>query len=588
MSLPFRECVCMCTHLCTASDNVYVPFLSFKSARKRETERMCVSTIALLFPSSSSEGAFSCLRLVDEREICLVFTFGQRTVLFFMTMCICTSKTESALLGIGMYCKHIYIYTLCLSVSLSLSHLKLKLKLRVMVVMVSCNNRASVVLRAPVTNTRGLRANERIKAGETVMTVPLEMCVTTETPAVEKWMQRGGAMMTWQSAMAAVLLEQKETNNAALYAASLPWEECATMPICWTWDEMQCVHAAPAAMNEVYAARALAQDGFRCVKTVSESDNHDNEDDELSFFHAIAAVHSRTFFLHDDDSMHAMRALVPVLDMCNHGGSEAMNVDWSYHRCDNDSDNARSACVRLIATRDIDEGDELLTSYGDGPNDKLFVHNGFVPSYNADEAATLFEDAETALEWILQLEATPPSESMLTRASSAYSALDAAIRDGDSGGGANSTTYTLGVGVDGRFADCLVDAFAFTLSSDAGPQAHAAARHALHRRCEELLRSFPTTLSEDLYALRCGSDAGLVNAASPFADKDRNRLPELAGVPSLPSSVEADVATSRNDDKDDADVPCIREQCSTLATRLNASKKLCLCAGITTNQPPLR
>ena len=207
---------------------------------------------------------------------------------------------------------YIYIYILSVSLSLSLSlclsHLKLKLKLRVMVVMVSCNNRASVVLRAPVTNTRGLRANERIKAGETVMTVPLEMCVTTETPAVEKWMQRGGAMMTWQSAMAAVLLEQKETNNAALYAASLPWEECATMPICWTWDEMQCVHAAPAAMNEVYAARALAQDGFRCVKTVSESDNHDNEDDELSFFHAIAAVHSRTFFLHDDDSMHAMRS----------------------------------------------------------------------------------------------------------------------------------------------------------------------------------------------------------------------------------------------------------------------------------------
>jgi hypothetical protein len=74
--------------------------------------------------------------------------------------------------------------------------------------------------------------------------------------------------------------------------------------------------------------------------------------------------------------------------------------------------------AQVVATRDIDEGDELCISYGERSNTGFFLHYGFVPPRNPRDDVVLFESAEAALDWYvlesgLQLAAAREDEATL-------------------------------------------------------------------------------------------------------------------------------------------------------------------------------
>ena len=406
--------------------------------------------------------------------------------------------------------------------------------------------RASIADVGPTTRVRGLVAECEIAAGETVASIRLRDCLTSACDAAVRWAGTD-ARVTWQAAMACALLEQRACGSA--YAASIPWDDdCKNMPLCFGWDEMQRVHTAPPALAELYAARAIVGDAWDALgpemvaKGLAES-----EEDMVA---AVAAVHSRTFMLDQGGT----RALVPFLDLCNHD-NEAANVDWRCVDIDDDGGDEIGKVVALVALRDIVQGEEILTSYGGGPSDARFVHNGFVPPRNREDAAALFESAEAAMEWLLH--ALPRCEGTTARAYEAYGTLD-----GDVGKGANAVTSSLGVGIGGEFSEFLIAAFETTVSGTDAPQV---SRSLLRRRCAELLESFPTTLAQDMLALGFNGDPRRVNEATPFTE---STLPPLAS------------GCGANADNAHPISNVIGGERHALAVRLNASKKLALCAGL--------
>ena len=55
--------------------------------------------------------------------------------------------------------------------------------------------------------------------------------------------------------------------------------------------------------------------------------------------------------------------------------------------------------MQVLATKDIDAGEEICFNYGERSNDDMFVHYGFVPLRNPHDDVRLFEDFESALDW---------------------------------------------------------------------------------------------------------------------------------------------------------------------------------------------
>lgn len=59
--------------------------------------------------------------------------------------------------------------------------------------------------------------------------------------------------------------------------------------------------------------------------------------------------------------------------------------------------------IRIVATRDIAPGEQLLLCYSSGhSNDAMFLHYGFVPAGNTDDDVVLFDDTNAALNWHCQ------------------------------------------------------------------------------------------------------------------------------------------------------------------------------------------
>lgn len=119
--------------------------------------------------------------------------------------------------------------------------------------------------------------------------------------------------------------------------------------------------------------------------------------DEAEWRRMMGAVHSRTFRLVVNGNMHAYdasknRLMVPVFDQVNESNSlDGHNVDWSV-----DSD---EGMMLLYAKRDVEPGEEALTSYGGKSNDTCLLYYGFVSPDNPADSVPLFESTDNARQW---------------------------------------------------------------------------------------------------------------------------------------------------------------------------------------------
>ena len=98
---------------------------------------------------------------------------------------------------------------------------------------------------------------------------------------------------------------------------------------------------------------------------------------------AFAAVTSRAFRLRGPNMP---ASLLPVIDLCNHafkeyGQGSSVNCEVLPHQGSDGSGGAK-----LVATRDICPGEELLINYGDLSNDLFLLDYGFLPGLDDGSA----------------------------------------------------------------------------------------------------------------------------------------------------------------------------------------------------------
>ena len=252
-----------------------------------------------------------------------------------------------------------------------------------------------VKLYTPPGGERGLYATSRVKAGEPVLAVPFELCLVCVAEAGDE-----SITSPWD----APHRDAKDTMLARklLYAlgkgAAIP-DDAAVTPVqqaFWQeWQEMlppmgslsHPVTLLEAALEDLHDGRlakaALLQQGR--VDAVL-ADVAQASTDERRW--AVALSSSRPFTIplaHDDERRaQALAAFVPFVDMANHDADANCVVEGRGSGGGVGGGVSGGAVpafdvVGLVASRDLDAGEEILISYFDAePNSHIFSRFGFV------------------------------------------------------------------------------------------------------------------------------------------------------------------------------------------------------------------
>jgi hypothetical protein len=300
---------------------------------------------------------------------------------------------------------------------------------------------------------RGILAARPIEKGEALLVVPMRIALVDAAAAPQ---QPDAAApfyegAPWSVRLASRLLRELNAGQRspwAPYVAALP----AVVPAAaatWSWDETRALADARA---EAACDRAvlLREDAFerlrdRAAEVWGSVDDSDETVLRERWAWALACVHSRTFLVGTRDGAGA-RALVPLIDLCNHAGDEAVrgrdvkdassssfgaaalraaardNVRWDLVKASSGTGREEWA-LALTALRPLVPGEELLLSYGERENDDFLIHYGFLPQLNPHDDVELFSSASSAAA------ASPPSSAAEPDAAAATAALREALEE---------------------------------------------------------------------------------------------------------------------------------------------------------------
>jgi hypothetical protein len=127
----------------------------------------------------------------------------------------------------------------------------------------------------------------------------------------------------------------------------------------------------------------------------------------------LQIVMSRTFGNASPEGGVGVRMCVPLIDMLNHAGDEAVdgllltgevvsrdNVRWDVVAPDNTPSGSWE--MVLTSTKPISNGEPLLLSYREGLNEEFMLCYGFVPPSNPHDTVQLFSGLNEALEHLWQ------------------------------------------------------------------------------------------------------------------------------------------------------------------------------------------
>jgi len=299
---------------------------------------------------------------------------------------------------------------------------------------------------------RGLVAARPVPAsgGEPLLAVPLRLAIAHYAASAPAAASPPGSPPSpdspycyypgapWSVRLASRLLREAGAGPRSpwsAYVRALPPRAPAAASA-WGWDAGRRLRDARAE-GALHAAAWLADDAFeRLLPHAADAWGPElaaraaGDDDPTAFLRerwgwALACVHSRTFLVGTRDGAGA-RAMLPLLDLCNHAGDEARplggNAGGDGRRCQlsfgraavmaeaagggRARDNVRWDAERrarpggggggeewvlaLTALRPLAAGEELLLSYGERPNDDFLCHYGFVPPLNPHDDVALF------------------------------------------------------------------------------------------------------------------------------------------------------------------------------------------------------
>jgi SET domain len=340
---------------------------------------------------------------------------------------------------------------------------------------------------------RGIAATAPLRKNETFAKIPLRLAITDD-PDDEESNALLGKDSLWSVRLACKLLRLKSQGANSPwfpYLNSLPTSVPAPL-VNFSWEDVQSIAYEPArrqfdktawmvssawaSLPPGAATAAVAVDEATqkstppSTTTKSELTSPSREE----FDWAISIVHSRTFGTAGKGGGVGVRMLVPLVDMLNHSGDQDF-TDNSGSGSGNTSSGAKSNLASqqpvatatdnvrwdlvskiggeffmvLTSTRDIQQGEELLLSYGERNNDDFFLHYGFIPPRNIHDDVILFSTIEEAIDWHLEkyipLGKLPPNQ-LQEAITAAYAAAlkeeDWNFGGGGSGNGGSGTSDT--------------------------------------------------------------------------------------------------------------------------------------------------
>ena len=299
---------------------------------------------------------------------------------------------------------------------------------------------------------RGLFAARNLRAGESIVRIPLKACFT-DIALPDPY-----PGCPYSVTLAAAILTERDAGSSsrwAQYVASLP-EEVVGYANCneaLVGDEdviRAAVGGDDALVHELQTYASLVIGSHAAIVATASGSTGPAGWSSRDWIWAMSQVHSRTFRVdlevpaaygatvgNSGNREQTVRLLAPFADLLNHDSDpNEVCCEWGVERVvgnDVGSDFLNGVDFVVKASRDIQKGSEALISYGERSDPHFFMYYGFLPKKNPFNRAPLFRTLQEAARWYARLCGDPQEndEARVRQRAAAVAEIDP---DGDVGG----------------------------------------------------------------------------------------------------------------------------------------------------------
>ena len=267
----------------------------------------------------------------------------------------------------------------------------------------SCGATSSVAATAVPGCGLGLVATQSVRRGDALFSVPLALGLSAESAlrsSIGVYISEFDPCLADYAFIALALLHERrlgEQSAVADWLAAtelLPPEGFDDLPLLWTGDtDIMALDAATTAgaAERTKSVRAdfewLAENVFDAEPVFFPPSVFSLE----AYTAAVAVAISRSVAVTDEDGF-ATPVLLPLLDLANHDGVRptAGVLQRAEKAAGIFGKGAAPACAVLVATEDVDQGDEVCVQYGGGTAGEMLLDHGFVEEPVAPIASVRF------------------------------------------------------------------------------------------------------------------------------------------------------------------------------------------------------
>merc|ERR1712113_798726 len=244
---------------------------------------------------------------------------------------------------------------------------------------------------------RGFLSNSDIAKGETVLSLPLNICLIAEDPNIPPPYE--GA--DWSVCLACRILKEMSRGFMSPWIAYLksfpPLKE----------DHFDIIKRNTSTLEYPLIMKSIDRIQKNIIKSYLDCPLSCHGGANLRYFSwALSMVKSRSFTIkgyHEKD----LHLLIPVADLFNHGGADVQPFRKSTEKTL--SSNISLQIIRnkiktewqliFTAHKKITHGEEVLIDYGRKTNDEYILNYGFVPIFNPWDETVLFGNIKKAGYW---------------------------------------------------------------------------------------------------------------------------------------------------------------------------------------------
>lgn len=221
----------------------------------------------------------------------------------------------------------------------------------------------------------GVFASESITKGESVMSIPISLCITVNSvmdSAISVIFNDNPSLLQYQDEVLAIALMYSKINEDTKWSPHV-----ATLPIAFNttifWSESQLEELKPSPVFHLTGMmnKQLENDWQQIYEPLKQNYPELLGSATLDLYRwAMTVVYSRAIGITRKGTY--MRVIVPVMDMANHSFEVGTTASDSFIY------EEEADALTLTSAEDLKPGDEVFVCYGSYPNAKLAYTYGFV------------------------------------------------------------------------------------------------------------------------------------------------------------------------------------------------------------------